>query len=164
MIPGKQKRRGNPDAFGSVPAAAAPRRAPPEARYRLLLTRLPGTWELIVFDRHRACVLRRIAGPVVEALRATGALPGDLAREGACDADKCLVMHLFLAGAAVAGALEGGPPVQQQAARGGPQQARPPARASSSRASPYVGAAASEWNVSQATPSGSWVHSLSERA
>lgn len=135
MIPGQQKRRGNPDAFGSVPAAAPCRGVPGGCRYRLLLTRLADTWELIVFDRSRACVLRRMAGPVVEGLRDTGALPCELAREGACDADKCLVLHLFLAGAAMSCALEGcgaGAQAQHAARRGGES----PSSAARSSASP----------------------------
>ena len=156
MTPGPQKRRGNPDAFGSIPAAAPLRRVDPEGRYRLLLTRLPCAWELIVFDRDRGCVMRRMNGPVVAALLGAGALPGELAREGACYADKGLVLHLFLAGAALGWTLEGG--------AGPQQQARPRATASSSRVSPYEGAVARDRNASQGTPSGSRVHSLSERA
>ena len=156
MTPGPQKRRGNPDAFGSIPAAAPRRRVAPEVRYRLLLTRMPSAWELIVFDRDRACVMRRMSGPVVEALLRTGALPGELAREGACYTDKSLVLHLFLAGAALSSNLEDNPESQQQARRR--------AAASSSRVSPYEGAVARDRNDSQGTPSGSSVHSLSERA
>lgn len=105
MIPGHQKRRGNPDAYGAIPSAAP---HPPIAlpRYRLLLTRLPGRWELIIFDRQRTGVMRRLEGQVVDALRETEVLPEALHAEGACDADKSLVKHLFLAAAALDGAME----------------------------------------------------------
>lgn len=136
MIPGWQKRRGNPDAYGATPAAAPPRQPARAMRYRLLLTRLPGTWELIVFDRVRTCVMRRIRGPVVEILRASGALPRELTREGACNADKELVMHLFLAGAAISCALEQVRSGQPQQAAGGAQQAAARRTAAGSAASP----------------------------
>ena len=144
MTPGPEKRRGNPDAFGSIPAAAPLRRVDPESRYRLLLTRLPCAWELIVFDRDRGCVMRRMSGPVVEALINTGALPGELAGEGACYADKGLVLHLFLAGAALAWALEGGAATRQPA--------RPGATAPGFQTSSYEGAVASDRNISHGGP------------
>ncbi|MEJ2514443.1 MAG: hypothetical protein P8080_03850 [Gammaproteobacteria bacterium] len=106
MIPGHQKRRGNPDAFGATPPAAPARIAPVRSRYRLLLTRLPGRWELIIFDRECTRVMRRLEGPVVDGLRETRALPPTLLAEGACDADKSLVQHIFLAAASLANILE----------------------------------------------------------
>ena len=104
MPPSTQKRRGEPDLYTAPPPAA--RRARRARRYRLLLTRLPGRWELIIFDRDRGEVMRRLEGPVVKALREM-ALPPELVADGVCDADKALVLHIFLASAAIAVALEG---------------------------------------------------------
>lgn len=111
MIPGHQKRRGNPDVFGATPPAAPARKTAARSRYRLLLTRLPGRWELIIFDRECTRVMRRLEGPVVEALRETRALPASLHAEGACDADKTVVQHIFLAAAALATLVEKDSPV-----------------------------------------------------
>lgn len=100
MIPSFPRRRGEPDLYTAPAPAARPTR-----RYRLLLTRLPGRWELIIFDRDRGEVMRRLESPVVRVLRET-ALPPELVTNGVCDADKALVLHIFLAGAAIATALE----------------------------------------------------------
>lgn len=106
MIPSQQKRRGNPDAFGAAAPAASARTPVAQSRYRLLLTRLPGRWELIIFDRERTGVMRRLEGNVVDALRESDLLPPALHAEGACDADKTLVQRVFLAAAALADIVE----------------------------------------------------------
>ena len=101
MTPSPPRRRGEPDLYAAaIPATRHDR------RYRLLLTRLPGRWELIIFDRLRTGVMRRFEGPVVTALRET-TLPPELLADGACDADKSLVLHIFLASAAISVGLEG---------------------------------------------------------
>lgn len=101
MIPSFPRRRGEPDLYTAPAPAARPTR-----RYRLLLTRLPGRWELIIFDRTRAAILRRFEGRMVDALRETRALPEGLGVEGAWDADKSFVRHLFLAAASLARAAD----------------------------------------------------------
>lgn len=101
MILSFPRRRGEPDLYTAPAPAARPAR-----RFRLLLTRLPGRWELIIFDRARAAILRRFEGRMVDALWATRALPEGLRVEGACDADKSFVRHLFLAAASLARAVD----------------------------------------------------------